>query len=124
MNYVEQYLRASEGEGRAEQKIEEYTQRVSENRWAQCRIAYEAITSGEYNRTSFAKAVDRSTTHIGRQVRLWEKHGKVMSGYEEYSDAYAKITGAVSAEAENKRTRESHARAALAEWVGAGEEDA
>jgi hypothetical protein len=46
-----------------------------EPKWEQCRIVYEAVTSGEYTRRSLAHAIGISPQVIGIRFRMWEEWG-------------------------------------------------
>lgn len=102
-NYVAQYQRLDERASSAENKVEEYRERVEHNRWEQCRIAYEAIEeAGEYSQSSFARAVGKSRTTIRNQVWIWAGYGEVaVDRRPSYADAYYEAGG---------RTREAFDR--------------
>jgi hypothetical protein len=71
-------------------KVAQYQEQEDGNRWEQCRIAHEAIESGEHSRVSFGEAVGKSGQHIGHQVAVWAKWGEASHGRRPpYPDAYS-----------------------------------
>lgn len=82
-NYVANYRRLEDNATRAEAQADGW-------RWDQCREAFEAIESGEYNQTSFGKAVGKSRTEIARQVNVWKVHAGVHPR-PTYTEAYAAV---------------------------------
>lgn len=92
--YVEQYRRLEDHASELESVAEDYRARADEDRWEQCRIAYEAVESGEFSRRSFAEAIGKSDHHVGVQYRVWAEWGaRSTSQRPDYSQAYAEADG-------------------------------
>lgn len=114
MDYVKRYLSLDAQASAAESKVEEYRERAEHDRWEQCRIAYEAIESGGFNRRSFAEAVGRSAVHVGRQVTVWADWGEVTpSTRPPYKEAFSESAMGKSHDAENDRKRLQDAKRVL-----------
>jgi hypothetical protein len=111
--YAEQYLRLEERASTAEGHAEEYRTRAEENRWEQCRIVHEAIESGSYSQSSFAREVDRSPGHIRRQYEAFRLFGS-RARRPSYAEAIAAADGSTAAQ-ETDRKQLSHARQVLAD---------
>lgn len=103
--YVEEYRKLDEHAGKLEEVAEDYRSRAEDDRWDQCRIAYEAVESGEFTKNSFAKSVERSHEHIRRQYLMWERYGVAPRGatLPGYWEAQAEIRNHSTGE---DRTRE------------------
>jgi hypothetical protein len=114
-SYVEQYRRLEEQAVDADSRVEQYQARAEQHRWEQCRIAHEAIESGEWSRRSFGDAVGRADTHIGRQWKMWERWGASRASHRpSYSDSYNEVTSD-SSEAKTSRRDLSGARQVLSD---------
>lgn len=113
--YVDQYLRLEDRARDAEGHAEQYRARAEENRWEQCRIAHDAVESGEFSRRSFAEAVGRSEKHIRCQFHIWNQWGATRASQRpSYGDAYNDMAGD-STEAKTSRRDLSGARQVLAD---------
>lgn len=110
--YVDTYLHLEDKASGAESKAEDYRKRAEYNRWEQCRIVHEAVDSGEYSRSSFARATGVSTTTIDRQYRIWNSYASVRSRPASYAEAWAMSIGSTQA-AETDRKQLVNARAVL-----------
>jgi hypothetical protein len=109
-DYVGRYRRLDDKAAKAEGQAETYRQRADADRWEQCRIAHEALDSGEYTRTSFGKAVGKHQTTISRQAAIWERWGHAHAhDRPSYSDAWAEVTGD-PVEARTARSAATHIR--------------
>lgn len=100
-SYVEQYRRLEAQAGEADSRVEQYRARAEQNRWEQCRIAHEAIESGEFSRRSFAREVEKSDVHIGIQYQAWMRYGHRVRR-PSYTEAMAEARGS-DADSENVR---------------------
>jgi|SRR5215472_468239 len=116
MKYVDQYLRLEERATGAESRADEYRARAEENRWEQCRIVYEAVESGEYSRTAFARAVDKGSRAIDHQFNIWQAWGSHGARKRpRYADAYAQVRGDASSSDRYERNATEAARRVLAD---------
>jgi len=111
MDYVEKYRRLEDRATGAESKVEEYRARAEADRWEQCRLAHGAVESGEFTRNSFARAVGKSGSTIGRQYDAYAAHGESASR-PSYQEAMAQASGTTAA-AESARIHMNHARYVL-----------
>lgn len=87
---VEAYLALDAKATSAEDMITKYQEKAETNRWEQCRIVHEAVTSGEYTQGAFAEAVGKHKSTIHRQARVWKTWGDVAPAQRPtYTEAYA-----------------------------------
>lgn len=87
---VEAYLALDAKATSAEDMITKYTAKAETNRWEQCRIVHEAVTSGEYSRRSFAEAAGKSSKTVELQYKIWHAHGAQPASHRPtYTEAYA-----------------------------------
>lgn len=101
-DYVRSYLQLEDRAIGAESKSDEY-------RWEQCRVTHNAVESGAYTQTSFAKATGVGQSVISRQCRAFDRFYS-QANRPAYRDAIARIDGATSAEAETDRKKLTTAR--------------
>lgn len=124
---VKQYLKLDREAVDAESQAEEWAATATDARWELCRIAHEAIESGEFVRSrdpkdrgfsGFARAIKAaggklSADTIRRQVVCWERYGSAGSrSRPTYGEAMAEASGETSGEGWARKDR-SAARAAL-----------
>jgi len=112
-NYVATYRRLDDNAARAEAQADH-------DRWEQCRVAHEAVESGEYSRLTFGKAVNKSDREIGRQIKMWLDFGDRTPAPDgdrpTYTEAYAAVQGRpTGAERTEQMTREGINRMSVAE---------
>lgn len=74
--FVEQYRKLEDHASELETVAEDYKSRADEDRWEQCRLAYEAVESGEFTQRSFAEAVAKGQTTVSIQCRMWKQWGE------------------------------------------------
>lgn len=110
-DFVRSYLQLEDRAAGAESKADEYRQRAEANRWEQCRIAYEAVESGDFSQTSFAKAVGVNQSTISRQYRIWGEYGSYALAHRPAYASSLVDAGGVSAQTDRKQI--SNARAVL-----------
>ena len=59
--------------------------------WDQCRVAHEAVASGEYTQKQFADEVGVSQGYIPKQTKAWRDYGAIPAGMRpSYSDVMQK----------------------------------
>jgi hypothetical protein len=104
---VEQYKKLDRRIHDGEAKLETLVTSVEHDKWEQCRIVHEAVTSGKYNRVSFAAEVGVSKSTVSYQFKLWETHGSTREERLSYADAYSKVRGTNQG---GLRTREIYAQ--------------
>lgn len=110
-DYVRSYLQLEDRAAGAESKADEYRRRAEDNRWEQCRIASEAVVSGEFSQTSFAKAVGKSQQVVRRQCLNWANYGGYpLADRPSYAASLADGDGVAS---ETDRKQISNARTVL-----------
>lgn len=67
---------------------------MEQSRWEACRIVHTAVSSGEYSRRSFAKAVGKTLDPIRWQYKIWQRWGDHPGlSRPSYRDAYDTIRG-------------------------------
>jgi len=106
-NYVADYRRLDDNAARDESQAEQYRKRADENRWEQCRIAYEATTEGGYSFKAFAEAVGVVGTTVSRQARMWAENAEAAGAHDRpsYAEAWRDVTGDQRTTADDTRGR-------------------
>lgn len=90
-NYIENYRAADDAVKESESKVEQYTALVEDKKWERARIAFEAVESGGFSQSSFAREVGVNQSTISRQVKVWRTYAAPHNRPSSYTEAWATV---------------------------------